>query len=491
MSSKTFLGFLLFNILCALAVGVVIVLSLRAFTENSGMEMRRHLLMNFALNYEKSPDDKNVFEMPPPEPPPGAPPGSFHATAPEMDPRAPHPHRPPHVWVVDADGRVTGGNTRDPLPEPWISLPKPENAHEVSSSYRFLALSPYLVVMRLGTVKPSFLVMTAPRPRQGDNNELFQLFLFGSALAFCALISMLMTFLYLRKKSSEARGVLLRLERGDLKARFSIKQFDQMGSLMLDFNRMASEIERLVGKLAEAEQARKTFFQELSHDLRTPLTSLRTSIETLSSHWAQMPAAERIQIVSVCQAEISYFTDLLENLLFIAQMDEPLYKKTTEIVDLRAILEGEIQVRKAQEIASSERIAWSLRLLGEGTSFGSLSGDSRLIRRLVKNIFENASRFAKAAVQVTLEEKGEHLIVTVFDDGAGMNREDIEGFGKARGRRLVDESDLSHVSLGLGSVIMKKIVNLHHGEIFVTSSRAAIDPLPNGTRIVIRFPRFS
>src|SRR6185437_14301757 len=128
------------------------------------------------------------------------------------------------------------------------------------------------------------------RHREGPWLQLALLvFLFGVSI----LIAMVITYFYLRKKSGEARVVLAKLEKGDLRARFEIKRLDEIGSLMVDFNRMASEIERLVHRIQETETARKILLEELSHDLRTPLTSLNTSVDTLNDHWEEMPREEQ------------------------------------------------------------------------------------------------------------------------------------------------------------------------------------------------------
>jgi K+-sensing histidine kinase KdpD len=350
-------------------------------------------------------------------------------------------------------------------------------------------LYPSYNVFQLGTQLPAFLVMAPLRGSPARRRDFLQIVLVGSAIGFSALISMLMTFFYLRSKSKEAREVLLRLERGDLKARFQIKQFDEMGNLMLDFNRMAAEIERLVGRLEETEQARKMLFQELSHDLRTPLTSLRASVDTLALHWEEMPTSDRKAVVSVCQTEIAYFMQLLENLLFIAQMDEPRYKKTTEAVNIAEILDSELRVRQTQEMASPSRLNWELDLPAARIQ-AKIPGDSHLIRRLVKNVLENASRFAKRKVKVSLRERDSHFILEVEDDGPGMTAEQVESFGKVRNRRVLDSAEGSHVSLGLGSVIMKKILDLHNGSLTVRSRKAGtLSEGGLGTLIQIQLPR--
>ena len=459
MRSKTFVRFLLVNIAFALGLGVLALWALRAFTESGSLEVRRSNALSVARIFENGtlPEALEHYEH-------------LH---PDIQSRS-------HVWVVGADGAVLAGTGETP-PIPWDRLPKPEKPHEVMLSYGFLGITPAVTIVRLTTPSPSFLVIGSARESRARRRNLLQIVFFGLALAFSTLISMLMTFLYLRAKSREARAVLLRLEQGDLKARFHIRQFDEMGNLMLDFNRMASEIERLVGRLQESEQARKTLFSELSHDLRTPLTSLRTSIDTLGLHWEEISGVHRKEILGVCQTEVSYFMELLESLLFIAQMDEPRYKKNNEAVNLREILDAEVHARLAQGA-----LKWQLHL-PPGVPL-TVPGDSHLIRRLVRNALENAARFAQTQVEVSLSRQDEALLIRVDDDGPGMTAEGIEQFGKARTRRVVNPEDLSRVSLGLGSVIMSKILALHHGDLSIQSGRAGTLDGGRGTRLVIRLP---
>ncbi len=464
MKKVIFIRFLLASIAAALGLGVLTLLALRALSENMNIEFRRHLLFSLESAFENGPIEGGAerYEA-------AHPGGKFFR---------------PRFWVVSGEGQILTSNNRNELPEVWAGLSRPEGIHEVALSYRLLGLTPSLTVMRLATEtpgNPTYLVVSTPQESRAYQRDFLQIFLFGSALAFSAVISMLITFFYLRHKSKEAREVLLRLERGDLKARFQIKHFDEMGSLMLDFNRMASEIERLVGRLQETEQARQTLFQELSHDLRTPLTGLRASIETLAFHWREMKTPQRDEILNVCRAEVSYFTELLESLLFIAQIDEPKYRKTNDEVDLVDIIASEISVREK----SDAKIRWNFSPVGFGKA--RVPGDSHLLRRLIRNALENAGRFAKTAVRVELLVDGPELLLKIQDDGPGMTREAIDEFGQPRTRRVVSIQDLSHVSLGLGSVIMKKILDLHQGKLQIKTSQDGSST--KGTSIEMRFVR--
>jgi signal transduction histidine kinase len=460
MTKWTYIRFIGVGMVCALILGALTLISFREFTENSTNEFRKGAALTLAKTLEINPKEALDLQE------------KLHPDS--------RPFRS-KIWIVDSAGAIIATNNRDSLPRSWTNMPKPQKEHEIDLGYRLLGLTPAFTIIRLASPEPTFLVMASAREDQIRKNNFLKILIVGLALAFSAIISMLMTFFYLRRKSKEAREILLRLEHGDLKARFQIRHFDEIGSLMLDFNRMASEIERLVGRLEQAEQARKTLFQELSHDLRTPLTSLRTSIDALALHWEQMPSLDRKEIISVSQAEISYFTELLENLLFIAQMDEPKYKKNSDAVNIVDIIDSEVRTYQATALSSNQGPKFELSI--ERNFKTLLSGDAHLIRRLVKNLLENARRFAKTCVTITLVEEDTMVLIQIQDDGPGMSAEDIENFGKPRQRRLLDVTNLAHVSLGLGSTIVKKILELHKGTLKIKSSKGT------GTLIQIELPK--
>lgn len=468
MKTNLAIKFVLVSLFCAVVFGGVTVLVLRNLTENSTLEFRRHTAVNLAHNLEGVPLEQALSRY-----------------------EANHPggrlYRG-HFWIVSEDGKVLLSNQPAPLPVKWERLPKPEKAHEIGLSYRFWGLTPVASVIRLDSEPPAYLIMGTSAGPKAYHRDFLEISFFVLALAFSSFLSLLMVFFYLRNKSREARRVLLKMESGDLKARFQIKNFDEMGSLMLDFNRMAAEIERLVGRIKETEQARKMFFQEISHDLRTPLTSLRAAIDTMATHWEDMPESHRKEVIQLSQMEISYFMGLLENLLFISEIDEPRYKMTTERVDIKQVLGEEIRTHRALVIPGESKIDWKLELADSNLEY-PVSGDLQLIRRLFKNIIDNASRFAKTTIAVSVKERDGGVVVEVCDDGPGITKEQIAEFGKGSSRRVVNGSSQSHISLGLGSVIIQKIIELHQGKFLIKSSLAGTLPKGQGTVFEVFLPR--
>jgi K+-sensing histidine kinase KdpD len=90
-------------------------------------------------------------------------------------------------------------------------------------------------------------------------------------------------------------------------------------------------------------------------------------------------------------------------------------------------------------------------------------GDSHLITRLFRNAFDNASRYAVNNITVKVNDQRDKVEILIMDDGPGLTEESLQSFGKRRERR--QRKDSNDFSLGLGSVIMKTIAQVHGGSV--------------------------
>lgn len=391
------------------------------------------------------------------------------------------PGGPAEFWLVDAKGEIVYGNSSNPLPTEWENLPKPEKPYAVEGKQDFFRVTPGNYVVKLGHTVPLYLVINERgRPFLGPMATTQAAMTF-SMVAAALLFSLSLTFFYLRRKSIEARVVLSRLEQGDLKARFEIARIDEFGELMLDFNRMADEIEKLVGRIHSTETARKNLLQELGHDLRTPLTSLMTTFDTLKTHFTRMSDADRIDCIDMISAEIKYFHELLEKLMTIATLDEPHYKKTTETIDINEMLFQEIKNRRG-----NSALQWTYAPAIKGPH-ALIIGDPHLILRMFKNALDNGQRYAKQTMNVALREKKGAYVIAIEDDGPGLTEEGLRLFGKRREHRLNRETKGLDFSLGLGSVIMKTIADLHEGQVEIANIESGGEV--RGARLSIVLPR--
>lgn len=398
------------------------------------------------------------------------------------------PPQPMAFWLTTADGDILARTENATTAWRWRELTKPNAPLEIASHEEFFRMRDRTFVIRLDRDPPLYLV--AHERRRPFLGPLFttQAVLTFSTVIVALLFSASFTFFYLRRKSAGARDVLLRMEKGDLKARFPIHKVDEFGELMLDFNRMADEIEKLVSRVQETERARKNLLQEIGHDLRTPLTVLSTSFQTLRTHHDKMSEDDRTRLFSMIDSEIRYFTDLVENLMTIASLDEPTYRRSTEQIDLDEILRREAQTRDA----ANTGIRWIYTRATREHGHPLVLGDPNLILRLFKNAFDNAGKYAKSRVDVELRDSTRGYEIRIHDDGPGLSDADLAAYGTRKTQRARRESSDLKLSLGLGSVIMKAIASLHGGSIAIenrTRTLLSSESKTTGATVTIILPK--
>ncbi|MHB1286828.1 MAG: sensor histidine kinase [Leptospirales bacterium] len=396
------------------------------------------------------------------------------------------------LWIVGEDGEVFAETPPfGPLPVDWDNMTKPRRVHGIVAHYRPFRLTPDYMIIKLHSVIPAYLLIRIPNTGAVQRTLMGQAVFLFATMSLSAFGGLLITFVYLRQKSIQAKEVLGRLEKGDLKARFPITRLDEVGSLMTDFNRMANAIEHLVSRIEETEQSRQALLQELGHDLRTPMTSLRTAVDTLVAHGEVMSPDERGQFIRIIRGESHYFLRMIEDLFFIAEVGDPKYRKTAEEFDLNKLISSEILQGKDRTADGVSPISWDLVTDGKPIK---VVGDPILLKRLFRNALQNAGRFARTQVQITLDrvkkaDGVQSALIRILDDGPGISPDEVALFGKRRTRRFATEGGISdsEISLGLGSVIMAAIVRVHGGQLSV-HNRKDMEPSRTGTEVVIEIP---
>jgi signal transduction histidine kinase len=393
---------------------------------------------------------------------------------------------PMKAWVLSESGQILARNTGAAPPSGLSKLPLPAGVHEISTYARGLPSLPKYVVIRLQAPRPTFLIL---EDLWGQTRRVVvvESVIFVATLGTAVFLALSLLTLYLRARSKEAKQVIAAMKAGQLNARFTLGRFDALGQVMLDFNEMADEIERLVRQLRTAEGTRRELLQDLGHDLRTPLTSLRASAETLLTHRDDMSAQAQSEFVAVIRNELTYLQRLIEQLFFIAEMTEPNYANAALTVDLERVIGTEAQaVLASRQEGTETRLSIEfVNLLGH-PSQRLVRGDAHLLSRLFRNAIENAATHANSSVRIEVSAHPGCLAVLIDDDGPGMSREAIEAFGRRRVQRVLPSAESSLASLGLGSVIIRAALTAHGGKLKIMS-RLVGDPV-RGTRLVCLFP---
>jgi len=239
------------------------------------------------------------------------------------------------------------------------------------------------------------------------------------------------------------------------------KADDEIGRLAATMNRM---LERLEG----ARNSQRRFVSDASHELRSPITVIRQHAEVALAHPDQVTAAELAEVVL---AEQQRMQRLVEDLLLLARADEhvPLAREPVDLDDL------------AFEEGHRLRSTTSKRVDTSGVSAARVQGDADALRRMFRNVGENAARHASSRVDITLVQRGDEVVLTVDDDGPGIPESErarvLQRFVRLDEARSRDEG-----GSGLGLSIVDEVVRAHGGSMSIEQS-----PL-GGARIQIRLP---
>ncbi len=259
-------------------------------------------------------------------------------------------------------------------------------------------------------------------------------------------------YILIRRASKEAAQVLDRLKDGDLKARFPDGFVDELSA---NFNAMADEIEKLVHMQRQAERSRGRLNQELAHDLKTPVASIRGLLEALRDKAEEMSPSEREDFLDTALGETFYFSRLVDDLIFISGVKEPEFKSETRRIDLAALVRSELDL-----LAKNGEI----RSVLDGPESAWVYGEEILVQRLIRNGLDNAASFAVRRIEARIRSSETHWLVEIDDDGPGPSGSEIAQFGLKRSTRSLRTQDDGRISLGMGSVIMRRIAQSYGGD---------------------------
>jgi len=224
------------------------------------------------------------------------------------------------------------------------------------------------------------------------------------------------------------------LGRGDLRARVGVEGRDEIADLARSFNRAAERIERLV-------HAQKEALATASHELRSPLARMRVAIELLGAD-TRPDVRERIA------SDIDELDELIGEILLTSRLDASPVVERREDVDLLALV-AEEGARVAADV---------------GGNPVTIRGDARLLRRLVRNLFENARRYgAGSAIEAEVGATADgSAFLRVSDRGPGIPAEERERVFEAFYRRS-GTSEGEGGGVGLGLALVRRIAAGHGG----------------------------
>jgi signal transduction histidine kinase len=237
---------------------------------------------------------------------------------------------------------------------------------------------------------------------------------------------------HLTKRLERLQHGVEKLGAGDLTARVPVEGKDEVARLAQSFNRAADQIEQLVG-------AHKTLLANASHELRTPLARIRLALELI-------PEGIDPKRRAGLEQDIAELNDLLDEILLASRLGALQENTDTEELDLLALA--------AEECARYD----DTDLDGESAV---IRGDPRLLRRLLRNLLENAHRHGVPPANVQITRADGVATLRVWDKGPGVPDPEFERVFEPFFRR---RGTLDNTGAGLGLALVRQIARRHGGE---------------------------
>ena len=233
-----------------------------------------------------------------------------------------------------------------------------------------------------------------------------------------------------------------------------------------------------VTEIRKLENMRKDFVANVSHEIKTPLTSIRGFIETLKEVSAEDEEI-RQRFLNIIDLESRRLNGLIDDLLIISEIENSNYKSVQEVIDVNRTID-EIKLI-LQELAKKNKINLNLN---KATKHLEIIGNPRWFKQMLINLIDNAIKYTPAEGKVVLDidYTDDSCIFKIKDTGIGIDKEHLERLFERFYR--VDKARSRGVGgTGLGLAIVKHAVKNFNGSIDVQSS------VDVGTEFIVKIPR--
>lgn len=235
-----------------------------------------------------------------------------------------------------------------------------------------------------------------------------------------------------------------------------------------EVSRLAATMNQMLERLDRARQRQQQFVADASHELRSPLASIRQYAEVARMHPDAVPRDELVEAVF---EESTRMQELVGQLLLLARLDDRSSARQSVDVDLDDLVLASASSARSRGFRVDTSEAKPTRVVGDPVA----------LRQVVDNLVDNACRFANQQVVVAVSDAADLVTLIVDDDGPGIAPEDRERIFE-RFVRLDSARARTAGGTGLGLAIVKEIVAHHDGMV-----RAESSPL-GGARLVVTLP---
>lgn len=239
-----------------------------------------------------------------------------------------------------------------------------------------------------------------------------------------------------------------------------------------------AELQNALAKERELNQLKSDFVSLVSHEFRTPLEIIMSSVDNLDRYHERLPTEKRGQLLKTINKSVRRMAGMMEEVLVLGRVESGKMKFKPEQFDLPAFCR---RVSDEIESATNKRCAIDLQIAAAAPL---AYGDEDVLRHIFSNLLSNAVKYSQAGQTVifTIMPDGDNAVFRVIDHGCGIPAADqarlFQAFHRGENVRQIPGT-------GLGLVIVQRCVQLHGGKIFCESAEG------RGTTFTVSLPLFN
>lgn len=312
-------------------------------------------------------------------------------------------------------------------------------------------------------------------PVEGSTDGIYQgLMILGISIILALIIVLALAILFsyfFTKPLTKMKSVAMQLAEGNYQAKCNIKQKDEVGELANVMDLLAGRLDEASKESLKLEQMRKDFVSNISHELRTPVTVIRGSLEALCDKIITDPKQideYHLQMLN----EAKFLQRLVGDLLDLSRLQNPDFAIEKQKLNLNDVISD--VVRSARQIAKNKNININIDLENPNLK---ISGDYGRLRQMFLIILDNAIKFSFENNKVDVLVKNDTIIIR--DYGIGINEKDLphifDRFYKTHGEH-------NKVGTGLGLAIAKQIAERHNIELIAQNN------FDGGAKFIFKIP---
>ncbi|MBU1147315.1 MAG: cell wall metabolism sensor histidine kinase WalK [Candidatus Omnitrophica bacterium] len=392
------------------------------------------------------------------------------------------------VTIIDKDGRVLGDSEKN-----WRSMEDHSNRPEIIEAIRLgygestrfsdtLGFNMKYVAAPIIIDDNLFGIVRLALPLSEIQSELrviYRVVLLGGIISI--LIAFVIGYFISRgitRPITQMTDIAESISRGDFSKKASVKSKNELGILARSLNKMADELQSQLESLKKLNTVRTDFVANVSHELKTPLTSIKGFIETLED--GALDDKENAQkFIGIIKKHTERISSIIDDLLSLSELELGKDRLNRQSFDLKKLVD-EILLGFGHALSAKRH---SIETSYNGKDF-NITADREKTEEVFVNLIDNAIKYTNSngKILVNLSENEDDFLIEIKDNGIGIPKEHLDRIferfyrvDKARSRQLG--------GTGLGLAIVKHIILLNNGAIDIDSE------LNKGTRISFSLPK--